>query len=193
MAIIEHPPGEETQWDWVELPDPPAPLGVGVEGVSVGRRAGALRAVARRAGRVEDQPHLIDAPRPDHPRPGWADPKRGGSTGWPPSATRHRPGHRLVRRGRQALRRVGGDLPAAARATARAWWRRPTTPPRNAGGAPCPTTSPSSRPRPRWTGSLPCAATPGCARPADGRATVATVAAARAAAARSRRRRSRPR
>ena len=25
VAIIEHPPGEETQWDWVELPDPPEP------------------------------------------------------------------------------------------------------------------------------------------------------------------------
>src|SRR3954471_23571591 len=23
-AVIEHPPGQETQWDWVELPDPPA-------------------------------------------------------------------------------------------------------------------------------------------------------------------------
>jgi transposase len=23
-ALIEHPPGEETQWDWLELPDPPA-------------------------------------------------------------------------------------------------------------------------------------------------------------------------
>ena len=23
-AVIEHPPGEETQWDWVELPNPPA-------------------------------------------------------------------------------------------------------------------------------------------------------------------------
>jgi transposase len=28
-AIIEHPPGEETQWDWVELPDPPASWGWG--------------------------------------------------------------------------------------------------------------------------------------------------------------------
>ncbi|WP_063758712.1 helix-turn-helix domain-containing protein [Kibdelosporangium aridum] len=28
-AIIEHPPGEETQWDWVELPDPPVSWGVG--------------------------------------------------------------------------------------------------------------------------------------------------------------------
>jgi hypothetical protein len=24
MAVIEHPPGAETQFDWVELPDPPA-------------------------------------------------------------------------------------------------------------------------------------------------------------------------
>ncbi len=23
VAVIEHPPGQETQWDWVELPDPP--------------------------------------------------------------------------------------------------------------------------------------------------------------------------
>jgi transposase len=23
-AVIEHPPGDETQWDWLELPDPPA-------------------------------------------------------------------------------------------------------------------------------------------------------------------------
>jgi transposase len=30
VAVIEHPPGEETQWDWLELPDPPpgwAPAG----------------------------------------------------------------------------------------------------------------------------------------------------------------------
>ena len=29
VAPIEHPPGEETQWDWVELPDPPAAWGWG--------------------------------------------------------------------------------------------------------------------------------------------------------------------
>nr|WP_228535574.1 IS21 family transposase [Nocardia sp. BSTN01] len=29
VAIIAHPPGEETQWDWVELPDPPARWGSG--------------------------------------------------------------------------------------------------------------------------------------------------------------------
>src|SRR3954447_20197889 len=29
VAIIEHPPGEETQWDWVDLPDPPVSWGWG--------------------------------------------------------------------------------------------------------------------------------------------------------------------
>ncbi|WP_431953262.1 Mu transposase domain-containing protein [Nocardia lijiangensis] len=29
VAIIAHPPGEETQWDWVKLPDPPTDWGVG--------------------------------------------------------------------------------------------------------------------------------------------------------------------
>ncbi len=28
-ALIEHPPGEETQWDWVELPNPPSQWGWG--------------------------------------------------------------------------------------------------------------------------------------------------------------------
>uniref|UniRef100_UPI003D8C3CF3 IS21/IS408/IS1162 family transposase n=1 Tax=Gordonia sp. B7-2 TaxID=3420932 RepID=UPI003D8C3CF3 len=28
-AVIEHPPGEETQWDWLELPNPPASWGWG--------------------------------------------------------------------------------------------------------------------------------------------------------------------
>ena len=29
VAVIEHPPGAETQWDWVELPDPPKAWGWG--------------------------------------------------------------------------------------------------------------------------------------------------------------------
>jgi transposase len=29
LAVIAHPPGEETQWDWLELPDPPAAWGWG--------------------------------------------------------------------------------------------------------------------------------------------------------------------
>ena len=28
-AVIEHPPGEETQWDWVDLPNPPSAWGWG--------------------------------------------------------------------------------------------------------------------------------------------------------------------
>ena len=58
-AVIEHPPGEETQWDWVELPDPPehwgwgknAHLLVGALGHS-GRWRGALAP-------AEDQAHLV--------------------------------------------------------------------------------------------------------------------------------------
>ena len=29
VAVIEHPPADETQWDWVELPDPPEHWGWG--------------------------------------------------------------------------------------------------------------------------------------------------------------------
>ena len=58
-------------------------------------------------------------------------------------------GHRLVRRGGEALRRVTWRRARRGAATARVWWRRPTTSPRNASGGPCPTTSPSSRPRQR--------------------------------------------
>ena len=29
VAVIEHPAGQETQWDWVELPDPPKAWGWG--------------------------------------------------------------------------------------------------------------------------------------------------------------------
>lgn len=28
-AVIDHPPGEETQWDWLDLPNPPARWGWG--------------------------------------------------------------------------------------------------------------------------------------------------------------------
>jgi transposase len=58
-AIIEHPPGQEVQWDWLELPDPPAHWGVGGHAHLL---VGALpysskwRAVLADS---EDQPHLI--------------------------------------------------------------------------------------------------------------------------------------
>jgi transposase len=62
VAIIDHPPGVETQWDWLELPSPPghwdgyrskAYLLVGALSHS-----GAWRGVLAEA---DDQPHLIDA------------------------------------------------------------------------------------------------------------------------------------
>ncbi len=56
-----HPPGEETQWDWVELPNPPASWGVGATAhLPVGSLAhsGRWRAVLAES---EDFPHLVEA------------------------------------------------------------------------------------------------------------------------------------
>jgi transposase len=59
-AIIEHLPGEETQWDWLELPDPPTRWGLSGD-------AHLLLGVLAHSGRwrgwiaeAEDQPHLIE-------------------------------------------------------------------------------------------------------------------------------------
>ena len=60
-AVIEHPPGDETQWDWLELPDPPSEWGWGKTAhLLVGSLAhsGKWRAVLSPS---EDQPHLIAA------------------------------------------------------------------------------------------------------------------------------------
>lgn len=61
-AVIEHPAGDETQWDWVELPDPPP----GWDGY--GKRAyllvGALSHSSKWRGVLcesMEQPHLADA------------------------------------------------------------------------------------------------------------------------------------
>ena len=61
VAVIEHPPGEETQFDWLELPDPP-------EGWGWGKTAFLLVGSLSHSGRWRgvlcertDQPHLIDA------------------------------------------------------------------------------------------------------------------------------------
>jgi hypothetical protein len=58
--LIAHPPGEETQWDWLELPDPPP-------GWGFGGHAHLLLGVLAHSGRwrgwladAEDQPHLIE-------------------------------------------------------------------------------------------------------------------------------------
>ena len=58
-AIIEHPPGEETQWDWVELPDPPAWWGWGKTAHLL---TGALSASGKWRGVLaesEEQPYLV--------------------------------------------------------------------------------------------------------------------------------------
>jgi transposase len=61
VAVIDHPAGAETQWDWLELPDPPAGW-QGYRGTAhllVGALAhsGKWRGVLCEA---EDQPHLVD-------------------------------------------------------------------------------------------------------------------------------------
>src|SRR5699024_4027028 len=60
-AVIEHPPGEETQWDWLELPDPPASWGLAGDGhLLVGSLAHSSRWRAVLAT-SEDQAHLVEA------------------------------------------------------------------------------------------------------------------------------------
>lgn len=63
-AVIDHPPGEETQWDWVELPDPPAAwAATGYTGKAF-LLVGALAHSGRWRGVLcssMDQPQLIDA------------------------------------------------------------------------------------------------------------------------------------
>ena len=61
VAVIEHSPGEETQWDWLELPDPPEHWGWGKTAyllVGALAHSGRWRAVFAPS---MDQPHLIDA------------------------------------------------------------------------------------------------------------------------------------
>ena len=60
IAVIDHPPGQETQWDWVELPDPPASWGWGAGAhllVGALSHSGAWRGVLCES---EGQPHLVD-------------------------------------------------------------------------------------------------------------------------------------
>ena len=61
VAIIDHPAGEETQWDWVDLPDPPVGWGWGG---NASLFVGALAHSGRWRGCLaesKDQPHTIDA------------------------------------------------------------------------------------------------------------------------------------
>jgi transposase len=59
FAVIDHPAGEETQWDWVELPDPPAAWGWGKNAhllVGALSCSGAWRGVLAES---EEQPYLV--------------------------------------------------------------------------------------------------------------------------------------
>src|ERR1035441_875432 len=59
FAVIDHPPGEETQWDWVELPDPPPSWGQGKHAhllVGALSHSGAWRGVLAES---EEQPYLV--------------------------------------------------------------------------------------------------------------------------------------
>lgn len=59
-SVIEHPPGAETQWDWLDLPDPPASWGWGrVAHLLVGSLSHSSRWRAVLAPSM-DQPHLVD-------------------------------------------------------------------------------------------------------------------------------------
>ncbi len=59
FAVIDHPAGEETQWDWVELPDPPASWGQGKHAhllVGALSHSGGWRGVLAES---EEQPYLV--------------------------------------------------------------------------------------------------------------------------------------
>jgi len=60
-AVIPHPPGEEVQWDWLELPEPPPSWNVGGHAhllVGALPHSGKWRGVLADA---EDLPHLVEA------------------------------------------------------------------------------------------------------------------------------------
>ena len=64
VSVIDHPAGEETQWDWVELPDPPAAWRQLGWGKTAYLLVGALSHSSRWRGVLApsmEQPHLIDA------------------------------------------------------------------------------------------------------------------------------------
>ncbi|MFE7547994.1 terminase gpP N-terminus-related DNA-binding protein [Streptomyces gardneri] len=152
VAVIAHPPGEEIQFDWLELPDAPESWGVGEHAhLLVGHsriRAGGGRCWrSPRTSRTWSRPSIRWSAR-------WAGPRGGSaSTGWPLSVTP--PAGRSPR-----LSLLSGSTTASestsvrlVAVTARALSRRPTTWQPNAGGARFPTRWPSSRPSPASTSS----------------------------------------
>jgi transposase len=134
VAVIDHPPGEETQWDWLELPDPPPSWGWDKACLFVGALAhsGRWRAVLAES---MDQPHVIDGlDRVCR--------QLGGLTGtwrFDRMATVCHPATGRITASFAGVAKHYGCRSRSARpdtATARASLRRPTTPQPSAGGAP---------------------------------------------------------
>jgi hypothetical protein len=86
--VIGHPAGEETQWDWAGLPDPPASWGQGKHAhllVGALSHSGAWRGVLAES---EEQPYLVASLHGVCERLGGGWPAGGGSTACRRSAIR---------------------------------------------------------------------------------------------------------
>ncbi|MCM2579663.1 transcriptional regulator [Streptomyces meridianus] len=138
VAVIAHPPGEEIQFDWVELPDPPEFWGVGSHAhllVGALAHSGRWRAVLADS---EDFPHFVQALDVVVRKLGGTARRwrfdRMATVCYPSSGQSPRRSRRLrstTGPGSISVRRVA--------AIARAWWRRPTIPPPSGGGGRSPT------------------------------------------------------
>lgn len=73
-AVIEHPAGEETQWDWLDLLDPPASWARGSMAHLFVVTLGVLEQVVRDAPLGDDSTPDRRLARPDLPERGWGEP-----------------------------------------------------------------------------------------------------------------------
>ena len=161
-TVIEHPRGEETQWDWLELPDPPGHWGLpGGAHLLVGAlpSSGGWRGYLADA---EGHAHLVEGLHVVSGRLGglskaWRFDRMATVASPTPAGS--------PRRSPRSPSTTASLLNSARRgtATAKAAWRRPTTAPRSAGGARSRTSSRWPKPRHRWTRSAPARATGGSA------------------------------
>jgi hypothetical protein len=154
-----HPAGDETQLDWLELPDPPAAWGLpGDAHLLVGSLAHSSRWRGRLA-ESEDQPHLVEA------LDGVVRALGGCTLAWrfDRMATVCHPGTGEVTVSFASVaKHVAVRICPPRRGRRKGVVeKRPTTPPRSAGGAPCPRRSAWPRRRPAWTPSAPGSVTPG--------------------------------
>ncbi|MDT5150433.1 MAG: hypothetical protein QOI01_2166 [Mycobacterium sp.] len=163
-AVIEHPPGAETQWDWVDLPNPPASWGWG----SMARLiVGSLAHSGRWRGVLAPsmtQPHLVDGLDRVCRRLG------GLTQTWrfDRMATVCHPESGRVSASFAGVAKHYGVAVAICPPRAgnrRVSWRRPITLQPNAGGAHFPMMSPSSRRKPHSMSSAGCVVTPGYGPP----------------------------